>query len=76
MIDVTRRESPDGGDAVDLYAAGDRAKGEFRCTGCGYGVMIGAALPACPMCGGSAWKRGPWTPLARADDPRRRQALR
>jgi hypothetical protein len=66
MIDVTRREAPDRGDAVELYAAGDRAIGEFRCSGCGYGVMIGATLPRCPMCGGQAWTPGPWAPFARA----------
>jgi hypothetical protein len=66
MIEVTRREAPDRGDAVELYAAGDRAIGEFRCPGCGYGVMIGATLPHCPMCGGEAWERGPWSPFARA----------
>ena len=66
MIDVTRRDAPEEGDAVELYAAGDRAIGEFRCSGCGYGVMIGATLPHCPMCGGQAWERGPWAPFARA----------
>jgi hypothetical protein len=52
---------------VELHAAGDRAKGEFRCSGCGYGVAISNALPACPMCGGAGWERAPWTPFARAD---------
>ncbi len=66
MIDVTRRDSPEEGDAVEFYAAGDRAKGEFRCSGCGYGVAIVATLPNCPMCGGEAWERGPWTPFTRA----------
>jgi rubrerythrin len=65
MIDVTRRDAPDEGDAVEFYTAGDRAIGEFRCSGCGYGVMIGATLPHCPMCGGHAWERGPWAPFAR-----------
>ena len=66
MIDVTRRDAPDEGDAVEFHAAGDRAKGEFRCCECGYGVAIVATLPNCPMCGGHAWERGPWTPFARA----------
>jgi len=66
MIDVTRRAAPEQGGAVDFYAAGDRAKGEFRCSGCGYGVAIVATLPNCPMCGGEAWERGPWTPFSRA----------
>jgi rubrerythrin len=65
MIDATRRDAPDEGEAVEFYAAGDRAIGEFRCSGCGYGVMIGATLPHCPMCGGQAWERGLWAPFAR-----------
>jgi len=66
MIDVTRRDSPGEDEAVDFHAAGERAKGEFRCCECGYGVAIVATLPNCPMCGGQAWERGPWTPFARA----------
>ena len=66
MIDVTRRESSGEDETLDFHAAGERAKGEFRCCGCGYGVAIVATLPNCPMCGGQAWERGPWTPFARA----------
>jgi rubrerythrin len=67
MIDVPRRDAPEQGHAVDFHAAGDRAKGEFRCSGCGYGVAIVATLPNCPMCGGDAWQRGPWRPFTRAE---------
>ena len=66
MIDVTRRDPPEEGEAVDFYAAGERAKGEFRCSGCGYGVAIVASLPNCPMCGGEAWERRAWRPFTRA----------
>jgi hypothetical protein len=41
---------------VDRLQAGEDASGEFRCAGCGYGVMVKAVLPACPMCRGVAWE--------------------
>lgn len=68
MIDGTRAgsEEPAGGHP-EFSAAGESAKGEFRCSGCGYGVAISSTLPPCPMCGGESWERGPWTLLARAD---------
>ena len=65
MIDVTRRDALEQRDAVDFYVAGQRANGEFRCSGCGYGVAIVATLPNCPMCSGDAWERGPWRPFTR-----------
>jgi rubredoxin len=58
---------------VELYEAGEGAKGEFRCSGCGYGVAIATTLPSCPMCGGGTWERGPWTPFARAEAGRQRR---
>lgn len=40
--------------------AGAHVRGEFRCADCGYGAIVRSALPACPMCGGTAWEsRGP-----------------
>ena len=35
--------------------AGHAARGEFRCTDCGYGVTIRRSLPVCPMCRGEHW---------------------
>ena len=57
---------PIDGDAVDFWSAGENAKGEFRCAGCGYGIAIHRALPVCPMCGGEAWEQASWRPLTRA----------
>ena len=39
---------------VEFLASGQRAKGEFHCSECGYGVTIVRALPLCPMCGGKS----------------------
>ena len=40
--------------ALDAEA---RAKGEYRCAGCGYGVTIYRELPRCPMCGEESWEQ-------------------
>jgi rubredoxin len=47
------------------WVSGARAKGEFRCTSCGYGVTVYKVLPECPMCRGTAWQRVPWRPFSR-----------
>ena len=48
------------------WATGSRAKGEFRCEGCGYGVTVYRELPECPMCKGTSWERVPWRPYSRS----------
>jgi len=55
---------PDG--FVQFWQTGDPAKGEFHCSGCGYGVTVCRELPLCPMCGGTAWAEDAWSPLTRA----------
>jgi rubrerythrin len=52
---------------VEFLASGDRVKGEFHCSECGYGVTVFTVLPRCPMCGGSAWEQSTWSPFARAN---------
>jgi rubrerythrin len=41
--------------------AGVKAKGEFRCARCGYGISIYSRLPRCPMCGTESWEQLQWT---------------
>ena len=51
------------GDPV-FFAAGRTVTGEFRCSECGYGVIVRTVLPACPMCRGLVWEEpavGPFT---------------
>ena len=50
---------------VLLRAAGEAAKGEFRCLGCGYGIVVTRELPACPMCRGQDWQPTDWRPFSR-----------
>jgi hypothetical protein len=52
--------------------AGKAARGDFRCTDCGYGVTIRRTLPACPMCRGEDWDA--W-PAARSAQPPLRQSV-
>jgi rubrerythrin len=57
------------GDEVPLSAAaGDHAKGVFRCVDCGHAVTVHRELPPCPMCGGESWQTEAWRPFARALD--------
>jgi hypothetical protein len=55
---VRRRDgASDSGAAVGItLTAPDAAsmREERRCV-CGYGIVAGAPLPSCPMCGASAW---------------------
>ncbi|HUZ83639.1 MAG TPA: hypothetical protein VMU66_03000 [Gaiellales bacterium] len=50
------------------WHAGMRAKGEFRCRSCGYGVTVYRSLPGCPMCHAEEWERVPWRPYSRTHE--------
>ena len=63
---ATPIEQATAGHSAGLLAAGHPAKGEFRCTGCGYGVAVHDELPDCPMCRGDLWEPAPWRPFSRA----------
>ena len=54
------------GDEIQLSAAGDHAKGEFRCVDCGYAITVCRELPPCAMCGCETWQAGLWRPFRRA----------
>lgn len=53
-------------DYVHFWATGERAKGEFHCSECGYGVIVHSQLPACPMCASTSWEQTTWSPFSRA----------
>jgi rubredoxin len=53
-------------DYIEFQAAGDPAKGQYRCSGCGYGVTVHDELPTCPMCAGTEWEQSAWTPFGYA----------
>jgi rubrerythrin len=55
--------------AETALAEGARAKGEYCCSDCGYGVTIYRRLPRCPMCGAGSWEQTDWSPFGRAAGP-------
>ena len=48
--EVRSPEASQAADYIRFWAAGQRAKGEFHCADCGYGVTVHTELPSCPMC--------------------------
>jgi hypothetical protein len=54
-------------EAAGRFVAGSRAKGEYRCTQCGYGVTVYRELPVCPMCQSETWEHLDWAPFTRID---------
>ena len=70
MLDEGRRLDSKEGEYIEFVRAGTSAAGEFRCSGCGYGVTVQAALPQCPMCAGTTWEPAalsPFSPDGRLD---------
>jgi hypothetical protein len=58
---VDRVEPQRGGDEFNArHASGAQIVGDFRCSGCGYGIVSRGVLPTCPMCRGAAWEESPW----------------
>lgn len=65
MPEGSRIEALEPAGYVEFLVAGESAVGEFRCSECGYGVIVQRALPRCPMCGGEAWEQSAWSPFSR-----------
>ena len=63
MLDEARRSEVGENGYVDFLHVGTAATGEFRCSGCGYGVTVQATLPLCPMCAGTTWEPAAWSPF-------------
>ncbi len=55
-------------EAAAQLVAGERAKGEYRCLDCGYGVTVYRELPRCPMCGANEWEPLDWMPFTRTTE--------
>jgi rubrerythrin len=66
MIEREQFPAEVSGDYVAFLQAGDSAKGSFRCADCGYGVVVTARLPTCPMCGSGSWEQSEWSPFRRS----------
>jgi rubrerythrin len=69
-MSTERTETDEGAEEyVRFWAAGETAKGEYRCAECSYGVTVHRVLPVCPMCSGSAWEQSTWRPFSRSRLP-------
>jgi hypothetical protein len=40
----------------------------FRCSNCGYGAVLRADPPPCPMCRETAWEQDAWRPFRHLHD--------
>ena len=65
MLGEPRKGDTREGDYIEFVRAGAAATGEYRCSDCGYGVMVQVALPACPMCAGTNWEAAASSPFPR-----------
>jgi rubrerythrin len=67
MLEERRAGAPAAAEQfVEFFTAGERVKGEYRCSECGYGVAVWSELPPCPMCGCETWEQTAWSPFSRA----------
>ena len=39
-------------------------RGEYRCAGCGYGIIVYGQPPGCPICRGPRWEHVEWRPFS------------
>jgi lipopolysaccharide biosynthesis regulator YciM len=53
-------------EAIEFLEAGRKAKGQYRCSECGYGVTVHDELPTCPMCSATVWEQASWSPFLNA----------
>ena len=54
----TGRPPPEASLEADLLN-GARSRVKLRCADCGYGAVVSAPPPRCPMCGCGAWELAP-----------------
>lgn len=65
-----RREAEDSEVEGGMVTAGPGRKGkraEYRCTVCGYGIVVYGQAPSCPMCRETRWEHVEWRPFSLLD---------
>jgi hypothetical protein len=65
------REAEDSELEGGMLAVGGGRKGkraEYRCAGCGYGIVVYGQAPSCPMCSEARWEHVEWRPFSRLLD--------
>jgi hypothetical protein len=61
-VAATVREAAGG--MVAARGGGKGKRLEYRCAGCGYGIVVHGRTPSCPMCGGARWQYVEWRPFS------------
>jgi hypothetical protein len=64
---LVREAEVEGG----MVMAGRGRKGkraEYRCAGCGYGIIVYGQPPSCPMCREPRWEHVEWRPFSQLLD--------
>ena len=65
------READDSDVKRGMAVAGrgrKRARAEYRCAACGYGIVVYQQPPSCLMCSEARWEHVEWRPLSRLLD--------
>jgi rubrerythrin len=65
------REAEDSELEGGMVAAGRSTKGkraEYRCAGCGYGIIVYGQPPSCPLCREPRWEHVEWRPFSQLLD--------
>ena len=67
LVALVREAEVEGG----MVAARRGRKGkraEYRCAGCGYGIIVYGQPPSCPMCREPRWEHVEWRPFSQLLD--------
>jgi hypothetical protein len=54
------------GDMVAAWRGRKGKRAEYRCTFCGYGIVVYGQSPSCPMCREASWEHVEWRPFSSA----------
>jgi hypothetical protein len=71
LLIVELRETEYSAVAGGMVAVGGDRKGkrdEYRCAGCGYGIVVYGPTRSCPMCGETRWEHVAWRPFSQLLD--------
>ena len=68
-IPLTSESAPAPTALIDggVVASGPGRKGmrtQYRCTVCGYGIVVYGQPPSCPMCSEARWEHVEWRPFS------------
>ena len=67
LVALVREAEVEGG-AVAAGRGRTRKRAEYRCAGCGYGIIVYVQPPSCPMCREPRWEHVEWRPFSQLLD--------